>query len=142
MRPAYIALPAAALVLTACGTAPKAAASQHAPEPPASTASAPGRNVSPSPAPLIADTAMDVATCHQFAAEQAGQMSAVHFDVWLLQHGGQPTIGPESATGIDNALSVTLGEWYAVQATGPSGDLQPASYYAAEVSAECLSIGA
>ena len=85
---------------------------------------------------------MDVATCHQFEAEQAGQLSADHFNGWLLQNGGQPTIGPESATGMDNTLSTTLSDWYVVQATAPSGDLQPASYYAAEVSAECLSIGA
>lgn len=85
---------------------------------------------------------MDVLTCRQFAAEQAGQMSAYQFNVWLLQNGGQATIGPESSTGMDNTLSTNLGDWYVVQATAPSGDLQPASYYAAEVGAECSSIGA
>jgi hypothetical protein len=127
MRHAFLVMPMAALVLTACGSAPKAADS---PSP------------SLSSTPLIADTAMDVATCHQFAAEQNGQISAEQFNVWLLQNGGQTTIGPESSTGMDNTLSTNLGDWYVVHATAPSGDLQPASYYAAEVGAECLSIGA
>jgi hypothetical protein len=146
-------LPAAALVLTACGSAPKAAASHHAaqslaavatttPPAPATTAASSSPSPSPRPTPLIADTAMDVLTCRQFAAEQAGQMSADQFNVWLLQNGGQTTIGPESSTGMDNTLSTNLGDWYVVQATAPSGDLQPASYYAAEVGAECASIGA
>jgi hypothetical protein len=134
MRRASLVLSAVALVLTACGCA---TASHHA-----TTAPHPGRSASRSPAPLIADTAMDVATCHQFAAEQAGQMSPGQFDAWLLQNGGQTTIGPESATGMDDTLSTNLADWYVVQATEPSGDLQPASYYAAEVGAECLSIGA
>jgi hypothetical protein len=69
-------------------------------------------------------------------------MTADTFDVWLLRHGGQPTMGPESATGTDNTLSTTLGDWYVVQATEPTGDLQSASYYAAEVGVECHSIGA
>jgi hypothetical protein len=125
-------LPTAALVLTACGGAPATIA----------PAPSPSLSAPPSPAPLIADTAMDVATCHQFAAEQAGQMSADQFDVWLLRNGGQTALGPESSTGMDNTLSVNLGDWYAVQGTGPSGDLQPARYYAAEVGAECRSIGA
>jgi hypothetical protein len=56
LRP-FIVLPATALVLSACSGAPKAAASHHA---------------APSLAALIADTATDVATCHQFATEQAG----------------------------------------------------------------------
>jgi hypothetical protein len=148
MRRAYLVLPAAALALTACSSTPKAAASHRAPvattisPAPASTAPSPSRSPSPSPAPLIADTAMDVATCQMFAAERAGQMSAEQFNVWLLQSGGQTTIGPESPTGMDNTLSTNLGDWYVVQATRPSGDLQPASYYAAEVRAECLSIGA
>ena len=85
---------------------------------------------------------MDVATCHQFAAERAGQMTADQFNVWLLRNGGQTTIGPDSSTGLNNTLSTNLGDWYVVHATRPSGDLQPASYYAAEVGAECLSIGA
>lgn len=105
MRRAYLAFSAAAFVLTACDSAPKAVA----PSP------------SPSATPLIADTAIDVATCHKFAAEQAGQLSADQFNVWLLQHGGQTTIGPESATGMDNTLSTNLGDWYVVQATEPSG---------------------
>lgn len=120
-------LSAAALLLTACGGTPEAPASHHAP---------------PSPTPLIADTAMDVAACHQFAAERAGQVSADQFDAWLLRNGGQTTIGPESSTGMDDTLSTNLGDWFAVHATAPSGDLQTASYYAAEVGAECLSIGA
>jgi hypothetical protein len=128
----YLVLPAAALVLTACG----GAAASH------DTAPSHSQRSSPSPAPLIANTAMDVATCRQFAAEQAGQMSAGQFNAWLLQNGGQLTIGPQSSTGMDNTLSTNLGDWYVVQATAPSGDLQPASYYAAEVGAECLSIGA
>jgi hypothetical protein len=126
IRP-YLVLPAAALVLSACGSAPKAAASHRA---------------VPSPPALIAETAMDVATCHEFATEQAGHMSADQFNRWLLQNGGQTTIGPQSSTGIDNTLSTNLGDWYAVHATEPSGDLQRAGYYAAEVRAECLSIGA
>jgi hypothetical protein len=148
MRRAYIVLPAAALVLTACGGGPKTAGNHHTavamttPPAPATPAPSPSRSPSPSPAPLIADTAMDVATCHQFAAERAGQMSADQFNFWLLQSGGQTTIGPESSTGMDNTLSTTLGDWYVVQAARPSGDLQPASYYAAEVRADCLSIGA
>jgi hypothetical protein len=85
---------------------------------------------------------MDAATCHRFAAEQAGQMSADQFNAWLLQHGGQTTIGPASSTGIDDTLSTNLADWYVVQATAPSGDLQPGSYYAAEVGMECMSIGA
>jgi hypothetical protein len=123
MRRAYLAVSSAALVLTACGSTPEAAPS-------------------PSPAALIADTAMDVATCHQFAAEQAGLLSADEFDRWLVRHGGQLVIGPDSATGMDNTLSTNLGDWYAVHASAPSGDLQPAAYYAAEVLAECRSIGA
>jgi hypothetical protein len=106
MRRAYLVLAAAAFVLTACGSAP------------ATTAPSPSRSASPSPIPLIADTAMDVATCQQFAAEQAGQMSADQFDAWLLQNGGQTALGPDSSTGMDNTLSVNLGDWYAVQATG------------------------
>lgn len=148
MRRTFLVLPAAALVLTACGSAPKAAASNHpavatttrpAPE---TAAPSPSRSPSPSSTPLIADTATDVATCHQFAAERAGQMSADQFNAWLLQNGGETTIGADSSTGMDNTLSTTLGDWYVVQAARPSGDLQPASYYAAEVGAECLSIGA
>lgn len=141
-RRACLALSAAALVLTACGSAPQAAATRH----PAQSPAVPAATTPPAPAPaatpLIAHTAVDVAACHQFAAEQAGEMSADQFDVWLLQHGGQAAIGPQSATGLDNTLSVTLGDWYAVQASAPSGDLQPASYYAAEVGADCRSIGA
>jgi hypothetical protein len=148
MRRAYLMLPAAALVLTACG--PKATASHQAMQSPAAvaatsrTASAASPSSSPSPSntALIADTAMDVLTCRQFAAEQAGQMSADQFNVWLLQNGGQTTIGPQSSTGMDNTLSTNLSDWYVVQVTAPSGDLQPATYYAAEVRAECLSIGA
>jgi hypothetical protein len=118
-------LPAAALMLTACSGPPSASPSP-----------------SPSPTQLIAYTATDVATCHQFAAEQAGQISADQFDIWLRQNGGQTTIGPRSSTGMDNTLSTNLSDWYVVHATAPSGDLQPASYYAAEVGVECLSIGA
>jgi hypothetical protein len=148
MRRAFLVLPAAVLVLTACGGAPKVAASHHAavatttPLASATTALSPGRSPSPSPTPVIADTALDVATCQEFAAERAGQMNADQFNVWLLQNGGQTTIGPNSSTGMDDTLSTNLGDWYVVQATRPSGDLQPASYYAAEVGAECLSIGA
>jgi hypothetical protein len=148
MRRAFLVLPAAALMLTACGSAPKATASHHTavaattPPAPATTAPSPIRSPSPSSTPLIADTAMDATTCRQFAAEQAGQMSADQFNAWLLQNGGQTTIGPDSSTGLDNTLSTTLGDWYVVQATRPSGDLQSASYYSAEVGAECLSIGA
>jgi len=148
MRWAFLVLPAAAFVLTACGSAPKAAASHHAavatttPPAPATTALSASRSPSSSSTPLIADTAIDVVTCRQFAAERAGQMSAGQFNVWLLQNGGQTTIGPDSSNGLDNTLSTTLGDWYVVQATQPSGDLQPASYYAAEVGAECVSIGA
>jgi uncharacterized lipoprotein YmbA len=140
MRRAYLVLPAAAVVLTACSSGLQSTA-RHQAQP---SAAAPSPNPSPSPgaSALIADTAMDVATCHQFAAEQAGQMSADQFNVWLLQNGGQTTIGPESSTGMDNTLSTNLSDWYVVQATAPSGDLQPSSYYAAEVGAECLSIGA
>ena len=75
-------------------------------------------------------------------APKAGHMSADQFNRWLLQNGGQTTIGPQSSTGVDNTLSTNLGDWYAVPATEPTGDLQPAGYYAAEVRAECLSIGA
>jgi hypothetical protein len=141
MRPVYLVLPAAALVLTACGSGPQATASHHHAQP---SAVAPSRSPSPSPgaSALIADTAMDVAACHQFAAEQAGQLSADQFNAWLLQNGGQTTISPPSATGLDDTLTTNLGDWYAVHATEPSGDLQPATYYAAEVSTECLSIGA
>jgi hypothetical protein len=142
---------AAALVLTACG--PKATASHHTVQSPAAvaatsrpapaaTAASSSPGPSPSPTGLIADTAMDVSTCRQFAAEQAGQMSADQFNVWLLRNGGQTTIGPESSTGMDNTLSTNLSDWYVVQAAAPSGDLQPSSYYAAEVGAECSSIGA
>ena len=147
MRRAFLVFPAAALVLTGCGSAPKAAASRQAAvattTPPAPTTTAPSASWSPSPSPtpLIADTAMDVATCRQFAAERAGQMSADQFNAWLLQNGGQTTIGPNSTNGLDDTLSTNLGDWYVVRATRPSGDLQPASYYAAEVGAECLSIG-
>jgi hypothetical protein len=151
MRRAYLMLPTVALVLTACG--PKVTASHHAVQSPAAaaatsrpapaaTAASSSPSPSPSPTALIADTAMDVSTCRQFAAEQAGQMSPDQFNVWLLQNGGQTTIGPESSTGMDNTLSTNLGDWYVVQAAAPSGDLQPATYYAAEVSAECSSIGA
>lgn len=122
-----LVLSAAALVLSACTGAPKATGSHHAAQ--ALTA-------------LIADTAVDVSTCHRFAAEQAGHMSADQFDGWLLQHGGQTTIGPQSSTGMDNTLSTNLGDWYVVQASEPSGDLQSASYYAAEVRMECRTIGA
>jgi|HubBroStandDraft_2_1064218.scaffolds.fasta_scaffold675828_2 hypothetical protein len=148
MRRAFLVLPAAALVLTACGSAPKAAGSHHAavatttPPAPATAAPSPSRSPSPISTPLIADTAMDVATCRQFAAERDGQMSADQFNLWLLRNGGQTTIGPDSSSGLDNTLSTTLGDWYVVQAARPSGDLQSASYYAAEVGAECLSIGA
>jgi hypothetical protein len=85
---------------------------------------------------------MDVATCHQFAAEQSGRLSAGRFYAWFLRHGGQTTIGPASASGMDNALSTNLADWYAVHDTAPSGDLQTASYYAAEVVSQCQSIGA
>jgi hypothetical protein len=148
MRCAFLVLPTAAFVLTGCGSAPKAAASHHAavatitPPAPATTALSASRSPSSSSTPLIADTAIDVATCRQFAAERAGQLSADQFNVWLLQNGGQTTLGPDSSNGLDNTLSTNLGDWYVVQATRPSGDLQPASYYAAEVGAECLSIGA
>jgi hypothetical protein len=135
-------LPAAALVLTTGGCAPSAVASHHAAQSRAAVSPPASRSASPAPAPLIADTAMDEATCHQFAAEQDGKMSADQFNVWLLQNGGQTTLGPESATGMDDTLSTNLGDWYDVQATAPSGDLQPARYYAAEVGVECLSIGA
>jgi hypothetical protein len=148
MRCSFLVLLTVAFVLTACGSAPKAAASHHAaagtttPPAPATTALSASRSPSFSPTSLIADTAIDVATCRQFAAERAGQMSADQFNVWLLQNGGQTTIGPDSSNGLDNTLSTNLGDWYVVQATRPSGDLQPASYYAAEVGTECLSIGA
>ncbi len=148
MRRACLVIPAATVLLTACGSAPKAAASHHAavatttPPAPATTAQSPSQSSSPRSVPLIADTVMDASACHQFAAEQAGQMGADQFNGWLLQNGGQTTIGPESSTGLDNTLSTTLGDWYVVLATRPSGDLQPASYYAAEVHAECRSIGA
>jgi hypothetical protein len=148
VRRAYLVIPAATLLLAACGSGPKAAASHHAavatttPPAPVTTALSPRQSSSPRSVPLIADTAKDVATCHQFAAERAGHMSADQFNGWLLQNGGQTTIGPESSTGLDNTLSTTLGDWYVVLATRPSGDLQPAGYYAAEVRAECLSIGA
>ena len=135
MRRAYLVLPAAAFVLTACGSASQTAADHN-------SAESPGPSPAPTARPLIANTAMDAATCHQFAAEQAGRMSPDQFNVWVLQNGGQATIGPPSATGMDNTLSTNLSDWYVVQATAPSGDLQPASYYAAEVGAECLSIGA
>jgi uncharacterized lipoprotein YmbA len=140
MRRAYLVLPAAAVVLTACSSGLQSTASHQA-QP---SAAAPSPNPSPSPgaSALIADTAMDVATCHQFAAEQAGQLNADQFNAWLLENGGQTTIGPPSASGLDNTLTTNLGDWYVVHATEPSGDLQPASYYAAEVRAECLSIGA
>ncbi len=145
MRRAFLVLPAVALVLTACGSASKAGASRHgevATATPPAPATSSSRSRPHSPTPLIADTAMDVAACHQFAAERAGQMSASRFNAWLRQNGGQTTIGPDSSTGLDNTLSTTLGDWYVVLATRPSGDLQPASYYAAEVGAQCLSIGA
>jgi hypothetical protein len=140
-RRAYLMLSAAALVLTACGSAPKAAGSSHPAHSGAVVATTPA---APAPAatPLIADTAADAATCHQFAAEQAGQISADQFNDWLLRHGGQPTLGADSSTGLDNTLSTTLGDWYVVLTTAPSGDLQPASYYGSEVRAACRSIGA
>jgi hypothetical protein len=141
MRRAYLVLPAAALVLTACGSGPQSSASRHHAQPSA-VAPVPSPSPSPGATALIADTAMDVATCHRFAAEQAGRLSADQFNAWLLQNGGQTTIGPPSANGLDDTLTTNLGDWYAVHTTEPSGDLQPATYYAAEVSAECSSIGA
>ena len=140
---AFIALMiAGSLTLAACGSSHHLAARKSPPAPSRTVSSPVGTSsASPTPSlsvtstagtkpasgrPLIPNTAIDRLVCEQFAREQAGQITADQFNIWLLQN-GNPASGK---------LITKLSDWFI------SRNMQPqlTEGYVAQVFAYCASI--